>query len=248
MSPWCLSVLSLGGDLVTTAKPTLGECSPRGSECDAPTSRTRECDAPVSQAPSRAAGCAGPDLSSRAPGGRAPSEESGRPVEFGRGQTQGQPGPRTHAGRNPGSTRAWRAGVLSGRARPGRAAPRVMQESGRRDHGGRRRGSVRRCRSELRADGVRGPRLTPRGGPRDDAQAAGVLWRPREVSGHRGWSHDELDTRCGSRPCHTSLPLCAEGRARRPRPPPDLAGAILTGRGCSAEEPEKGRNDAPWET
>lgn len=203
---------------------------------------------PVSQAPSRAAGCAGPDLSSRAPGGRAPSEESGRPVEFGRGQTQGQPGRRTHAGRNPGSTRAWRAGVLSGRARPGRAAPRVMQESGRRDHGGRRRGSVRRCRSELRADGVRGPRLTPRGGPRDDAQAAGVLWRPREVSGHRGWSHDELDTRCGSRPCHTSLPLCAEGRARRPRPPPDLAGAILTGRGCSAEEPEKGRNDAPWET
>lgn len=194
---------------------------------------------PVSQAPSRAAGCAGPDLSSRAPGGRAPSEESGRPVEFGRGQTQGQPGRRTHTGRNPGSTRAGRAGVLSGRARPGRAAPRVMQESGRRDHGGRRRGSVRRCRSELRADGVRGPRLTPRGGPRDDAQAAGVLWRPREVSGHRGWSHDELDTRCGSRRCHTSLPLCAEGRARRPPPLQTSRGRFSREGGAPQRSPKR---------
>lgn len=203
---------------------------------------------PASQAPSRAAGCAGPDLSSRAPGGRAPSEESGRPVEFGRGQTQGQPGPRTHAGRNPGSTRAGRAGVLSGRARPGRAAPRVMQESGRHDHGGRRRGSVRRCRSELRADGVRGPRLTPRGGPRDDAQAAGVLWRPGKCPATEAGLTTSWTPAAGHAPA-TRRCRCAQ-RAERgvPAPLPDLAGAILTGRGCSAEEPEKGRNDAPWET
>lgn len=184
---------------------------------------------PASQAPSRAAGCAGPDLSSRAPGGRAPSEESGRPVEFGRGQTQGQPGRRTHAGRNPGSTRAGRAGILSGRARPGRAAPRVMQESGRRDHGGRRRGSVRRCRSELRADGVRGPRLTPRGGPRDDAQAAGVLWRPRKCPATEAGLTTSWTPAAGHAPA-TRRCRCAQ-RAERGVPAP-----LQTSRGRFSRE------------